>query len=473
MLWGALAVGFCLAAHEIRLYTALFHYQGPSADGIGASVAVSAVFYLLVLLVLRRFAAPRVLVATFGVLSVLQGVATATQCFASAGIAPPSAAQALAPLAESYLAAFVVIAVTVARACGERSIVSLIAGFGISGLVQLATALLRWEVSVALVAVLPAVAFACFAMLVKASSDCSADGTGPAVEPSLQGSLTGRSVRTETVALLLGFFLMGALLISTHATRMGYQDGAGYSLAIQVLSGLGGVAAAAILYWLHKRLAGATRLVFVYLLVVPVLLVALYAASLFENIAVLVLLVLFHRLAYGLVYYFTWLLCAAPREGTQLSDRFVASFFVLKLGWAAGVFLFMIAPTLGPNAPWGGVLVGFFIALGLVDLFLMVGIVRNVEQRAHKSDFVRTAQESGATDARFDAACQAVCEKYSLTKRESEVLALLGRGRTAAYIKKEMVISDGTTRTHIDHIYKKLDVHSQQELIDIVEQNAR
>ena len=42
----------------------------------------------------------------------------------------------------------------------------------------------------------------------------------------------------------------------------------------------------------------------------------------------------------------------------------------------------------------------------------------------------------------------------------------------ASYIQQELTISGGTVRTHTDHIYKKLDVHSQQELIDIIESFA-
>ena len=39
-------------------------------------------------------------------------------------------------------------------------------------------------------------------------------------------------------------------------------------------------------------------------------------------------------------------------------------------------------------------------------------------------------------------------------------------------IAEELVISENTVRTHVRHIYAKLDVHSHQELIDLVERQA-
>lgn len=70
---------------------------------------------------------------------------------------------------------------------------------------------------------------------------------------------------------------------------------------------------------------------------------------------------------------------------------------------------------------------------------------------------------------RFDEACEAVAKRYGLTSRETDVLKLLGRGRTAPIIQEKLVLSHNTVKTHVRHVYSKLDVHSQQELISIVE----
>lgn len=72
----------------------------------------------------------------------------------------------------------------------------------------------------------------------------------------------------------------------------------------------------------------------------------------------------------------------------------------------------------------------------------------------------------------FETACAAVAEKHRLTARETEVFELLARGRTSPIIQEKLVLSHNTVKTHVRHIYAKLDVHSQQELIGIVEETT-
>ncbi|MDR1014788.1 MAG: helix-turn-helix transcriptional regulator, partial [Coriobacteriales bacterium] len=69
----------------------------------------------------------------------------------------------------------------------------------------------------------------------------------------------------------------------------------------------------------------------------------------------------------------------------------------------------------------------------------------------------------------FKRKCGMVADRYLLSRRETEVLFLLAKGRNAAHIQKQLYISDSTTRTHIRHIYKKLDIHTQQALIDMID----
>lgn len=65
--------------------------------------------------------------------------------------------------------------------------------------------------------------------------------------------------------------------------------------------------------------------------------------------------------------------------------------------------------------------------------------------------------------------CAEIAEVFGLTERESEILGMLARGRNARFIMEEFVLSRNTVKSHIKHIYSKLGVHSQQELIDIAE----
>lgn len=69
----------------------------------------------------------------------------------------------------------------------------------------------------------------------------------------------------------------------------------------------------------------------------------------------------------------------------------------------------------------------------------------------------------------LESQCAAIAERYGLTDRETEVFRLLARGRNVPFIEEELVISRNTIKTHIKHIYQKMSVHSQQELIDMAE----
>jgi DNA-binding NarL/FixJ family response regulator len=49
----------------------------------------------------------------------------------------------------------------------------------------------------------------------------------------------------------------------------------------------------------------------------------------------------------------------------------------------------------------------------------------------------------------------------SLTGRELEVLTLIGSGRTNAEIAADLVVSEGTVKTHINHVFTKLQLRDR------------
>lgn len=85
------------------------------------------------------------------------------------------------------------------------------------------------------------------------------------------------------------------------------------------------------------------------------------------------------------------------------------------------------------------------------------------QQAAEEAD---TARKSG----RFRAQCEAIADRYLLSRRETEVMFLLAKGYNAAYIQDKLCISKSTAKTHIGHIYRKLNIHNQQELLLMVEE---
>lgn len=85
---------------------------------------------------------------------------------------------------------------------------------------------------------------------------------------------------------------------------------------------------------------------------------------------------------------------------------------------------------------------------------------------------VEEVDEQDARLPRIDMRCAELVGAHSLTPREAEVLALLARGRNAAYIQESLTISRNTVKSYVARVYSKLDVHSHQELIDLVEEKG-
>lgn len=69
---------------------------------------------------------------------------------------------------------------------------------------------------------------------------------------------------------------------------------------------------------------------------------------------------------------------------------------------------------------------------------------------------------------RLSKQCLVLKRDYGLSARETEVCELIARGRSVAAIAEELFVSENTVRTHSKHIYTKLDIHSRQELGELL-----
>ncbi len=78
---------------------------------------------------------------------------------------------------------------------------------------------------------------------------------------------------------------------------------------------------------------------------------------------------------------------------------------------------------------------------------------------------IRALLRRGAAQIPASAAVPAA--RNGLTAREREVLALLARGAVQGEIAQELVISPKTVAAHIDHILRKLDVHSRAQAVAV------
>lgn len=66
--------------------------------------------------------------------------------------------------------------------------------------------------------------------------------------------------------------------------------------------------------------------------------------------------------------------------------------------------------------------------------------------------------------------CDRAAHEHGLSPRETEVLSYLGRGHGIAFVAKTLVVSESTVRTHVKSIYKKLNVSSREELLQLIDE---
>lgn len=69
---------------------------------------------------------------------------------------------------------------------------------------------------------------------------------------------------------------------------------------------------------------------------------------------------------------------------------------------------------------------------------------------------------------RVQATCGVLAERAGLTPREADILGCLAQGRNTQYMAERFCVSENTVKSHVRNVYRKLDVHSKQDIIDII-----
>lgn len=116
------------------------------------------------------------------------------------------------------------------------------------------------------------------------------------------------------------------------------------------------------------------------------------------------------------------------------------------------------------------------MAVAITAIYLLTMIVSHTN--TGNVDMAERGEQDGAQEestaladriaASIEERCLEISNEYKLSPRETEVLVLLAQGRTRVYIQDELVLAENTVKTHIAHIYKKLDVGNRQEMLDLV-----
>lgn len=162
-----------------------------------------------------------------------------------------------------------------------------------------------------------------------------------------------------------------------------------------------------------------------------------------------------------LVYLFVITFAKAGKVPVALGIGLVNGF--VQLGVLLGNMLG--SASLDPAAPCD---TGAMAAV-LICVVALTGVF--APQREPVEEKSELAGLDGAKESTLGA-CRRLQKIFGLSDRETEIAFLLAQGRSRPYIREKLFISKNTVATHIKHIYRKLGIHSREDLIDLVAQLA-
>ena len=139
---------------------------------------------------------------------------------------------------------------------------------------------------------------------------------------------------------------------------------------------------------------------------------------------------------------------------------------LLDIGWIVGICLHA---ALRGYSPTFGVAVALVIAYVIfaVGLFMLPKRFDYFSYDDGDSGEGET-MDSPAVEVKMSEGVERLAVKYSLTRREKEVASCLIQGMGVLEISEALVVSKNTAKTHVNHIYQKCNVHSKEELAELV-----
>ena len=244
-----------------------------------------------------------------------------------------------------------------------------------------------------------------------------------------------------------------AYSLLSFAFRTVFTPSAGISIVTTSFAGVV-VTGAFALYFQRRPFALRTGLWlasgFVLLICLSALLVILFPESGLHLIAFLLNTAAF--LLGGLMFFLPGTLASAVGKPACLGFRLAAFlFFASRLASEILVTVFALDP------PSALVLALIFLVISLLVLifgFFYTGL-------PHRSP--------AASASPLEDKCAHLAKEHDLTEREAAVLVPLAKGHTMKSIAEQFTVSFHTVRSQVRSIYLKLDIHSREELLDMLE----
>lgn len=155
----------------------------------------------------------------------------------------------------------------------------------------------------------------------------------------------------------------------------------------------------------------------------------------------------------------------AAVEGAKDHDITCEFAVVLLMGACAlaGLLGLYWLHVLGPMVNYAGAVL--FIVYLVVTLVVTAASGQKVSPAY--DDQLKEREQQGF-ERFLESRCAQLSEEYGLTPRERDIVLLLGRGHSYAYVAGELGVSENTVRTHVRNMYRKLGIQSREELLEVV-----
>lgn len=364
------------------------------------------------------------------------------------------------------------------RAGGTERANMLALGVSLAGVVACLLCSVPQEVAVPLIAICPGTCAVC---LIQANrlSECAEDNEerifskSEAVDSPLSGGIaieadserTQASLRHHLITIVCSLVIFGVLfgVGSIVALSSGVDEQLSFLLFLPFF--LQGIAL--LLLRLPEKCRRNFSAVSSWLMVAAVItLVLIPLANPLIRVVALATLILVCQLSFLAALIQLLHVCSQTRASLPcLLAGLASDTFGKALGWALGVVVSL------PGELNESVLIYIIIVLVSV-LIIWKTHVQNREisdARIAQEDLRERSEQVRNRRAPWQERMHQIGESYGLTAREIEVLRELAKGKTAKFIGEALFISEGTVKSHTYRIYQKFGVHSQQELMMLLE----
>jgi DNA-binding CsgD family transcriptional regulator len=197
---------------------------------------------------------------------------------------------------------------------------------------------------------------------------------------------------------------------------------------------------------------------------VPLMVIALLPIALFSNFLSLIGIALVFLCFHNFQSLHVLILADFMRETKESAvSLFSFSGLFISLGTLSG-WLISYAAFLGQSST-SDLFNGTVIAIIAVAVFALA--VEVLPDRPEPETLL--VDRNLASEGHWRQRCSQISREAKLSPRQHEVFMLLAKGRNTSFVSNELFIAPHTTKAHIYRIYQKLNVHTQQELIDLIE----